>query len=95
LLNRLRDWLNRPTISTVDRMAGCLESIYHTEADRRRRGVVAIEFGQELIRQMDGDWSAPIQMKFIQMESGEWALEVRNVALAVYERAVAEKAMRQ
>jgi hypothetical protein len=92
---RLRRWLHKPSTDQIDKLAGCIEAIYHTQADRKRRGAVAVEFSERLVRQMADDWSPPVRLKFVQLPDGEWTMEVRNAVHEVHEKLVAERASRQ
>lgn len=68
--------------------------IHRTEASRRHRKVVAVEFSHELVEGCRG-WSNPVQVRFREVADGVWTMESRTPQATPFESAVAVLASRQ
>lgn len=93
-MRRLLDWLHKPIVDQFSQLRDELATVYRTEAARKKSGTVAVEFTRELANACR-DWSKPVQVRFVQMDNGEWTMEVRAVEQALHEHAVAQRAARQ
>ena len=93
-MERVRRWLLELFAPQFQRIRDDLAAIHKTEADRKARKVIAIEFSQSVVDQLR-DWSAPVQLRFVQTDDGEWVIAIRNASQHLHEEAVAERAARQ
>ena len=99
MIQRLIKRFNKPTLDSIDQLCDILHTIYQTEADRKKRQMVAIEFSQELVNACK-DWTPPVNIKFFQHPNGQWDMQVRvhhdqTAAVEALRAEVAARAARQ
>ncbi len=94
LVRRTLAFLFTPFAEQVALLRQEMAAIHRTEADRKKRGAVAIEFSQQLVDQCR-DWSEPVGVRFVQDDHGNWDMHARSIAAEVYQQTVASRAARQ